>query len=462
MRTIITTRTMHRVSLLLMTALLLLTGNSTAAIPTHDSQGKELPTLAPMLEKVTPAVVNIATTGRVRIQGNPLLDDPFFRRFFDIPEQPRERRTQSLGSGVIVDADKGYILTNNHVVDKAEKIRVTLRNGNSYDAKLIGTDPESDVAVVQIKADNLTAVPLGNSEKLRVGDFVVAIGNPFGLGQTVTSGIVSALDRSGLGIQGYEDFIQTDASINPGNSGGALVNLNGELIGINNAIFSQSGGNIGIGFAIPINMAREIMQQLIAHGEVKRGQLGAQAQDLTAELARAFDRKQGRGAVITQVDKGSAADKSGLKVGDIVIEIDGKPVRDANTLRNAIGLLRIGTKVQMKVLREGKAKTLTATVEEPVRRQQGGEKLHARLTGASFSDIEQGSRLFGRIEGVLVSSVEPGSPAWGAGLRPGDVIVSVNRQPVKSLAEMRDIVSGSKELLLNIRRGSGALFLYLR
>ncbi|MDZ7805474.1 DegQ family serine endoprotease [Thiohalophilus sp.] len=448
--------------LLLALGLLLVAGNA-AALPTHDSQGQALPSLAPMLDKVTPAVVNIATTGTVRVRGNPLLDDPFFRRFFDMPEQPRERRTQSLGSGVIVDADNGYILTNNHVIEHADQIKVTLRNGSSYDAELIGTDPDSDVAVIKIEADNLTAVPLADSDSLRVGDFVVAIGNPFGLGQTVTSGIVSALDRSGLGIQGYEDFIQTDASINPGNSGGALVNLNGELIGINNAIFSRSGGNIGIGFAIPINMAQKIMAQLVEHGEVRRGRLGAQAQDLTPELAQAFGLKQGEGAVITQVNDGSPADRAGLQPGDIVTAIDGKPVRDANTLRNSIGLLPIGSEVRIQVLREGKQHALTATIEKPASQQaQGGEKLHAHLTGARFSDITEGHRLHGRIEGVLVSEVERGSPAWSAGLRPNDVIVSVNRQPIKSVADMRDVIGNSPQLLLNIRRGNGALFLYLR
>ncbi|MDR9436400.1 MAG: DegQ family serine endoprotease [Thiohalophilus sp.] len=432
-------------------------------MPTHDSQGKELPSLAPMLEKVTPAVVNIATTGRVRVQGNPLLDDPFFRRFFDMPEVPRERRTQSLGSGVIVDADKGYILTNNHVIEHADQIKVTLRDGNSYDAELIGTDPDSDVAVIKIDADNLTAAPLADSDSLRVGDFVVAIGNPFGLGQTVTSGIVSALDRSGLGIQGYEDFIQTDASINPGNSGGALVNLNGELVGINNAIFSRSGGNIGIGFAIPVNMARKIMAQLVEFGEVRRGRLGAQAQDLTPELGQAFGLEQGEGAVVTQVNDGSPADKAGLQAGDIVTAIDGKPIRDANTLRNSIGLLPIGSEVNMQVLREGKRLSLTATIEKPgSQHAQGGEKLHAHLTGARFSDITEDHRLYGRIEGVLVSEIKQGSPAWSAGLRPNDVIVSINRQPVKSVADMRDVIGNSSQLLLNLRRGNGALFLYLR
>ena len=433
-----------------------------AALPVADSDGNRLPTLAPMLERTTPAVVNIATSGHVRVQGNPLFDDPFFRHFFDVPEQPRQRRTQSLGSGVIVDADKGYILTNNHVIDKADEITVTLRSGDSYKAKLIGTDPDSDVAVIQIKAEGLTAIPMSDSDQLRVGDFAVAIGNPFGLGQTVTSGIISALDRSGLGIQGYEDFIQTDASINPGNSGGALVNLKGELIGINNAIFSRSGGNIGIGFAIPINMARDIMQQLVSHGEVKRGQLGAQAQDLTPELAQAFNIKQGRGAVITQVEPASAAEKAGLKVGDIVIEINGKPVRDSNTLRNTVGMLRVGQQVSMEVLREGKQHSLKAKVAEPKLTFKKGEKLHAHLTGAILSEIKQGSPLYGHIQGVLIKDVEAGSPAWRARLRKGDVITSVNKMPVKNMAGIHKALKRSKTLLLNIRRGNGSLFLYLK
>ena len=454
MRGLLEYRLLKRTTGLLL-GLLIIVGNA-HALPTHDSQGQELPSLAPMLEKITPAVVNIATTGTVKVRGNPLLDDPFFRRFFDIPDMPQERQTQSLGSGVIVDADKGYILTNNHVIEHADQIRVTLRDGNTHDAELIGTDPDSDVAVIKIDADNLTAAPLGKSRQLRVGDFVVAIGNPFGLGQTVTSGIVSALDRSGLGIQGYEDFIQTDASINPGNSGGALVNLNGELIGINNAIFSRSGGNIGIGFAIPIDMAREVMAQLVEYGEVRRGRLGVQAQNLTPQLAEAFGLERGRGAVITQVDVGSPAAKAGLKSGDMIVEVDGE------TVRNAIGLLRIGSEVKLKVLREGKPKTVKVTIEESVSsRSQGGEKLHAHLTGAQFGDIPEGHPLHGRVEGVLVSGVKQGSPAWSAGLRPGDVIVSINRKQVKNVDQMRKVIGNSDRLLLNIRRGNGALFLYL-
>ena len=449
-------------------ALLLLlgvAGVSHATLPLVDSQGKPLPTLAPMLERTMPAVVNIATSGHVRVQESPLFSDPFFRHFFNLPDQqqPREQRTQALGSGVIVDAKNGYILTNNHVIDKADMITVTLKDGRSFKAKLIGTDPETDIAVVQIKANGLVAVKLGDSDKLHVGDFAVAIGNPFGLGQTVTSGIISALGRSGLGIEGYEDFIQTDASINPGNSGGALVDLGGELIGVNTAIFSQSGGNIGIGFAIPINMAHEIMTQLIAHGEVKRGQLGAQAQDLTPDLVQAFNLPNGRaGAVITKVTASSAADKAGLKAGDIVVEVNSKPVRDASDLRNFIGVLRVGETVQLKILREGKPQTLSTVVEEPKMAQTSGKALHPRLVGAKFSDITEGNPLYGQIDGVLVLEVEPGSPAWRAGVRKGDVIVSANRRPIKSLAELEKVVKGSSTLLLNIQRGDMALFLYLQ
>ena len=436
---------------------------SHAALPGIDSQGQSLPTLAPMLERTVPGVVNIATSGKVRVQESPLFNDPFFRHFFDLPEQPRERKTSSLGSGVIVDAAQGYIITNNHVIDKAHEINVTLQDGRFFQAKLIGTDPETDVAVIQIEAKNLTALPMSNSDSLKVGDFAIAIGNPFGLGQTVTSGIISALGRSGLGIEGYEDFIQTDASINPGNSGGALVNLNGELIGINTAIFSQSGGNIGIGVAIPINMAREVMQQLVLHGEVRRGRLGAQAQDLTPALVQAFDLKNGHGgAVVTQVTPGSAADKAGLQPGDIVIEVNGKPIRNASDLRNYIGLLRVGQKVDMVVLQEGKRKAVSATVEEPEASSQTGEALHPQLQGAQLSEIREGHRLFGRVKGVLFEDVAQGSPAWRAGLRKDDIIVSANRKQINNLAELSDIVAKSRTLLLNIQRGNTALFLYLQ
>lgn len=438
---------------------------SHASLPIVDSQGTALPSLAPMLKNVTPAVVNIATSSTVRIQNNPLFDDPFFQQFFNVPsQQPRHRKTQSLGSGVIINAKKGYIMTNNHVIDKADEIKVTLLNGETYKAKLIGTDPDSDVAVIQIKAKNLTAIPLANSEEHNVGDFVLAIGNPFGLGQTVTSGIISAMERSGLGIEGYENFIQTDASINPGNSGGALVNLRGELVGINTAIFSKSGGNIGIGFAIPVNMAHDIMQQLIKYGEVKRGRLGAQAQDLTQQLAQAFNIPFRRGAVVSHVEKDSPADRAGLKPGDIVTEINGKAVHNADMLRNHMGLLRIGQSVEMKILRDAKAQLLTATVSEQDKPKESikGKDLHANLTGTQLQNIQPGSRLYGRIEGVIITDVKSDSPAARTGLRRGDIITSANRKNVNNIEELQVAISSNKSLLINIRRGNSSLFLFLQ
>ncbi len=440
----------------------LVTGHGQAALPAVDSSGKTLPTLAPMLEKATPAVVNIATRGRVRIRENPLLNDPFFRRFFDLPQQPRERITQSLGSGVVVDAGKGYILTNNHVIDKAEEIEVTLRDGRKKKAKLVGSDPATDIAVIQVKPDGLTALPFANSDQLRVGDFVVAIGNPFGLGQTVTSGIVSALGRTGLGIEGYEDFIQTDASINPGNSGGALVNLRGELVGINTAIFSQSGGNIGIGFAIPINMAHEVMQQLIKHGRVERGVLGVQVQDLTPELAQAFSIPEQRGVVISAVVPGSAAEKAGLKTGDIIIAINGRAVDDSADVRNTIGLIRVGSRVELKILRDGKERIIRATIGEERHAEIRGDELHPYLAGAILGNIGENSPLYERVKGVVVVDISPGSRAWRAGLRKGDVITSANRRPVANLKQLRKAVKNKDSLLLNIQRGNMALFLLLR
>jgi serine protease Do/serine protease DegQ len=432
-----------------------------AALPAYDSQGEQLPTLAPMLEKTLPGVVNIFTRTRVAVRQNPLLSDPFFRRFFSLPEQPRERTEQSLGSGVVVDAGNGYIMTNHHVIDGADEISVNTAEGRTLPATLVGSDPETDIAVLKVEKDHLTQLPMSNSDTLRVGDFVVAIGNPFGLGQTVTSGIVSALGRSGLGIEGYEDFIQTDASINPGNSGGALVNLKGELVGINTAILSKSGGNVGIGFAIPINMAREIMAQLIEHGAVQRGSLGAQAQDLTPELAAAFDLEAQRGAVVTQVTGGSPAAKAGLKAGDVITHINGRPVQDASDVRNRIGLLRIGEHVEMRVLREGEAKSLRAVVEEPELTAIEGQKLHPRLGGALLANLSE-ETVKGRVQGVVVAEVAPGGPAMRAGLRKGDIIVQANRQTVSDIDTLAAAVKGSDALLLNIQRRGGALFLLLQ
>jgi serine protease Do/serine protease DegQ len=433
-----------------------------AGLPTSDSQGQALPSLAPMLDKTVPAVVNVFTRSKVPVQQNPLMADPFFRRFFNVPEQPKEQIAQSLGSGVIVDAQKGYILTNNHVIDHAFEISVNLHDGRTLPAKLIGTDPETDIAVLQVKPEKLTALTMINSDNLRVGDFVVAVGNPFGLGQTVTSGIVSALGRSGLGIEGYEDFIQTDASINPGNSGGALVNLRGELVGINTAILSQSGGNVGIGFAIPMNMAKEVMAQLVQHGEVRRGALGAQAQDLTPELATAFDLKEQKGAVVTQVNEGSPAAKAGLKAGDIVTAVNGKPVRDSADVRNIVGMLQIGQKVEMQVKREGKVKNITAVIEEPKAVSLTGDKLNPRLAGATLGDIVEGMPIYGKVKGVLVLDVEAGSAAQRAGLRKGDLILQANRKPVTSMADLRGAVDKNSAVLLNIQRGNGAMFMVIQ
>ena len=433
-----------------------------AALPAA-MDGQPLPTLAPMLERATPAVVNIATESRVSLRRNPLLDDPFFRRFFNIPDQPRERKAQSVGSGVVVDARRGYVITNHHVVEGADKITVTLRDGHKLDAKVIGSDSQSDVAVIQIPGNNLTALPLADSDSLRVGDFVVAIGNPFGLGQTVTSGIISALGRAGLGIEGYEDFIQTDASINPGNSGGALVNLRGELVGINTAILAPSGGNVGIGFAIPANMVSRVMNQIVAHGSVRRGQLGVAVQDLTPELARAFNIPADRGAVIAQVSPRSAAARAGLKEGDVVLSINDKPIRDGNGLRNAIGLLEVGEAARLEILRDGKSLTLDAKVGEYVPTKAEGDAINPRLAGVTFEDIGPNSPLGGRgVRGVLVAQLASGSPAARAGLRRNDVIVAVNQQLIASTDELRQIASQSEGLILNLLRGQGELLLMLR
>ncbi|MGD8999003.1 MAG: DegQ family serine endoprotease [Granulosicoccaceae bacterium] len=452
------------IHLLSLSVLMLFAMNSQAALP-FAVEGKQLPSLAPVLERSTPAVVNIFTRTTVTVASNPLLLDPFFREFFDIPQQQRQRESTNLGSGVIVDAAKGYILTNHHVIKGADDILVTLRDGRRLEAKLVGTDPDSDVAVIQVPADNLTALPVTDSDNLRVGDFVIAIGNPFGLGQTVTSGIVSALGRSGLGIEGYEDFIQTDASINPGNSGGALINLRGELIGINTAILSKSGGNIGIGFAIPINMARDIMQQLIRHGEVRRGRLGAQAQNLSPQLAKAFNLDPHTiGAVVVSVLKGSPAEQAGLRVGDVVTEMNGRPVRHADDLRNAIGLLRIGTRVSMRVMRNGHKKIITAVIAETsTAPQHRGVQLHPRLQGATLGDLVEGHRAYGQVEGIVVYELEPRSPAARTGLRKGDIITAINKQKVRNMNDAVEVANArSSRITLNIIRGRTSLFLMVQ
>jgi len=433
------------------------------AVLPHAVDGEELPSLAPMLERVTPAVVNIATEGRITVQQNPLFADPFFRRFFNVPDGPVQRRTQSLGSGVIVDAERGLVLTNNHVIQNAVQITVTLRDGRQLQAEMVGADPETDVAIIRIPPDNLADIRPADSDRLRVGDFVVAIGNPFGLGQTVTSGIISALGRTGIGIEGYEDFIQTDASINPGNSGGALVNLRGELVGINTAIFSQSGGNIGIGFAIPTNLALHIMEQIVTTGEVDRGFIGIAAQDLSPELAEALGVINQGGAIIVSITRGSPAEKIGLQPGDVIVSINNKDVRRAGDVRNFIGLLPVGEQVTFEFYREGKRQTLSTVVVSGREFSADISVGNPRLDGIAFSDIDNNSPYFGVVGGVVVNEIDRDSLAWRSGLRQGDIITSVNRQAVANAQEFYTTVNRhTGSLLLRIVRGNTAAFLVLR
>ena len=416
-----------------------------------------VPSLAPMVKRVSPAVVNIATRGTVQEQ-NPLLNDPFFRRFFDVPNTPRQREFQSAGSGVIVDAKNGYIITNAHVIENATEITVSLIDDRPLTAKVVGKDEGSDVAVLKVQAANLTALPIADSDRIEVGDFVVAIGNPFGLGHTVTSGIVSALGRSGINPEGYEDFIQTDASINPGNSGGALVNLSGELVGINTAIISRTGGNIGIGFAIPSNMMKTVMNQLIKYGKVQRGVLGVNIQTLTPDIAESMGLANVQGALVSQVVDGSPAEKAGIRAGDVVTAVNGKPVKDAASLRNAIGLLGVGEKVDVALMRDGKPRRVTAVIGERDATAGGGDAEapagHRGLDGADLADAQGG--------GVLVRSVAEGSPAAQRGLRNGDVIVGVGRTRVANLAEFRKATQGAQAFVLQIRRGNANLVIPIR
>ncbi|MSS76395.1 MAG: DegQ family serine endoprotease [Methyloglobulus sp.] len=418
------------------------------------TENQALPTLAPMLERSMPAVVNISTSTKVEGRENPLLQDPYFRQFFNVPKQSQQKN--SLGSGVIIDSAKGYVLTNNHVIDKADKIMVTLTDGRHLNADLVGTDPEADVAIIRIPADKLTQLPIADSSHLRVGDFVVAIGNPFGLGQTVTSGIVSALGRSGLGIEGYEDFIQTDASINPGNSGGALVNLKGEFVGMNTAILAPSGGNVGIGFAIPANMVMTIKESLIKHGEVRRGLLGVTTQDLTPELVKAFSLVDIQGAAISRIENNSPAEKAGLALGDIIVSANGKPIKNSHEIRNIIGLLQIGDKVDIEYYRGDEKKETTAVIGKQERPQQVGEQLHSRLQGTVLGNSQRD-----QVEGIVIEKINTASYAWKIGLRPGDVIVSANQYRVHNTAELKEVVEPKSGLLLNVQRGQESFLVML-
>jgi serine protease Do/serine protease DegQ len=433
-----------------------------AAQPATDARG--LPTLAPLVNQVTSAVVNISVVTRAPMEDNPLFRDPFFRRFFNLPDRP-QRKEQAAGSGVIVDAARGFVLTNNHVIKDAEQVIVTLKDRRSFPAKLVGTDPGTDIAVLQIPPQNLAALAFGDSDALQVGDYVLAIGNPFGIGQTVTSGIVSALGRSGLSVEGYEDFIQTDASINPGNSGGALVNLRGELIGINTAIIGPSGGNVGIGFAVPSAMARAVMDQIVRHGEVRRGRLGIEMADVTPEVQRRLRLPSLDGALIAEVDSGSPAEKAGLRKGDVVTALNGRPVRGWSDLRVRLGLTPVGDEIEFTVVRESGTQRIRARVA-PLQAAGGGEpRPVAQLPGLRVVEIERGSPLFERLRGggLVVAAVDPGSRALQAGFRPGDIIYAVNSRRVQTVAEFQGLLSGSKRgYAVSLLRGDFSLTIILR
>jgi len=450
------TKSAKQLLILLSISTSLVSSTQAAGLP-PSIDGAPLPSLAPMLERSMPAVVNISTSTNIEVKENPLMQDPFFRQFFQMPNQSRQQQKNSLGSGVIIDSDQGLVLTNNHVIDKADKITVTLHDGRQLKAEVMGTDPEADVAIIQIPADHLIKLPIADSSQVRVGDFVVAIGNPFGLGQTVTSGIISALGRSGLGIEGYEDFIQTDASINPGNSGGALVNLRGEFIGMNTAILAPTGGNVGIGFAIPSNMVMTIKESLVKHGEVRRGLLGVTTQDLTPELVNAFNLKNKQGAAISRIEDNSPAAKAGLEPGDIIVAANGKQIKNSHDIRNIIGLMQIGDKVNIEYFRGNDKKEVTAIIGKPERPQLAGNKLHYTLQGTILSSTQKD-----QVEGVLIEKIDSASNAWKVGLRPGDVIVSANRYRIHNLDELKQVTDPNTGLLINIQRGSEGFFVVLK
>ena len=415
-----------------------------AGLPTRDG----LPTLAPILEKVTPAVVNIAVLQKSPEEQNPLLRDPFFRRFFGGPQQSEPQ--VAAGSGVIVDAKNGYVITNAHVVKDAREILVTLRDNRRLPATLVGADPGTDVAVVKVEPNRLSDIKFGDSDNLQVGDFVIAIGNPFGIGQTATSGIVSALGRSGLSVEGYEHFIQTDASINPGNSGGALVNLKGELIGINTAIIGPA--NVGIGFAVPSVLARAVMDQLIRFGEVKRGRLGIAMQAVVGGAD---------GALIAEVEANSPAAAAGLRKGDVVTALNGHPVRGPAELRARLGVVPAGETVELKLERDKETQVIKARVAEVDKSQSAGGQSVPELGGAALAEVQR-KGLPGKNRALLVTKVEPGSPAFGHGIRAGDLIIGVNQRRVTTAEELAKALRASGRLALNVARGDFLLTIQLR
>ncbi|CNF04429.1 serine endoprotease [Yersinia rohdei] len=458
--------------------------SSAIAAETASSSSQQLPSLAPMLEKVMPSVVSINVEGSTQVsnagaRGVP----PQFQQFFGdnspfcqdgSPFQgspmcqggpnsgggaPSKQDFRALGSGVIIDAAKGYVVTNNHVVDNADKISVKLSDGRSYDAKVIGKDPRTDIALLQLKdAKNLTAIKIADSDQLRVGDYTVAIGNPYGLGETVTSGIVSALGRSGLNVENYENFIQTDAAINRGNSGGALINLNGELIGINTAILAPDGGNIGIGFAIPSNMVKNLTSQMVEFGQVKRGELGIMGTELNSELAKAMNVDAQKGAFISQVLPKSAAAKAGIKAGDVIVSMNGKAINSFAGFRAEIGTLPVGSKMTLGLLRDGKPVNVEVTLEQSNQTQVDSGNLYTGIEGAELSNSDANGK-----KGVKVDNVKPGTAAARIGLKKGDIIMGINQQPVQNLGELRKILDSKPSVLaLNIQRGDTSLYLLMQ
>jgi serine protease Do/serine protease DegQ len=429
--------------LLVVAALALSVLGVQAQVPAGVPVREGLPTLAPILEKVTPAVVNIAVLQRSPEEQNPMLRDPFFRRFFGLPGEAQPQI--SAGSGVIVDARNGYVMTNAHVVKDAREVLVTLKDNRRLPARLVGADPGTDIAVLKVEPKNLTDVRFGDSDALQVGDFVIAIGNPFGLGQTATSGIVSALGRSGLSMEGYEHFIQTDASINPGNSGGALVNLRGELVGINTAIIGPSGGNVGIGFAVPVVLARAVMQQLVKFGEVRRGRLGIQMTDLVG----------GEGASVADVQADSPAAQAGLRKGDVVTALNGRPVRGAAELRARLGVVPVGEAIELQIRRGGETRTLKAKVGAVETAAAGGGAALQELAGAAFQDVTRAG-LPGPNRAVLVTAVQPESAAFRHGLRAGDLVVGVNGRRITSTKELAAALR-ARGIQLHVVRGDSLL-----
>jgi serine protease Do/serine protease DegQ len=424
--------------------------------------GQAMPSLAPMIAQVTPGVVNISVVARA--EDNPLLRDPFFRRFFEQPERP-QRKERAAGSGVIIDAARGLVISNHHVVKDASEIVVTLKDRRQFAAQLVGSDPGTDIALLRIPADALTAVRIGDSDAMNVGDFVVAIGNPFGIGQTVTSGIVSAVGRSsGMSLSGYEEFIQTDASINPGNSGGALVNLRGELIGVNTAIIGPSGGNVGIGFAVPSNMARAVVEQIVKYGEVKRGRIGVTTQDVTPDVAKKLGLRVTEGALVERVEAKSPAEQAGLQARDVVVAANGRPVRTSGELRNRVGLTPVGEELELRILRGGQERDLKLRVGDAVQAMADipGEAV-PQLAGARVANIGPGMPLHGQVEAIVVTAVERGSAAFQNGLRRGDVILGVGRQRVRTVDEFLTVLRNAEApIRLSLVRGDTRLALVIR